>query len=99
MRLAFQSLMDGFSGYNQIKMYPDDEKHTSFRMPLGVYCYTIMPFGLKNAGATYQGAMNEIFHEHIRKIMECYVDNIVVKSHAKGDHIADLETVFNIEIT
>jgi len=39
------SFMDGFSGYNQIKMYPEDEKHTSFRTPLGVYCYTVMPFG------------------------------------------------------
>jgi len=43
------SFMDEFSGYNQIKMYPDDEKHTSFRIPHGVYCYTVMPFGLKNA--------------------------------------------------
>jgi len=47
------SFMDGFSGYNQIKMYPDEKKHTSFRMPLGLYCYTLMSFGLKNAGATY----------------------------------------------
>jgi len=90
------SFMDGFSGYNQIKMYPDDEKHTSFRTPLGVYCYTVVPFGLKNAGAIYQRAMNAIFHEHIRKTVECYVDDIAVKSHAKGDHIADLKTVFNI---
>jgi len=88
--------MNGFSGYNQIKMYPDDEKHTSFKMPLGVYCYTVMPFRLKNAGATYQRSMNAILHEHIRKIVECYVDDIAVKSHTKGDHITDLKTVFNI---
>jgi len=44
------SFMDRFSGYNQIKMHHNDEKHTSFRTPLGVYCYTVMPFGLKNAG-------------------------------------------------
>jgi len=90
------SFMDGFSRYNQIKMYPDVEKHTSFRTPLGVYCYTVMPFGLKNVRATYQRAMNAIFHEHICKIVECYVDNIAVKSRAKGDHIADLKTVFDI---
>jgi len=90
------SFMDGFSRYNQIKMYPDDEKHTSFRTPLGIYCYTIMPFRLKNAGATYQRAMNAIFHEHLCKIVECYVDDIAVKSRAKGDHIADLKTVFDI---
>jgi len=54
------SFMDGFSAYNQIKMYPDDEKHTFFRTPLGVYCYTVMPFELKNTGATYQRALNAI---------------------------------------
>ena len=52
------SFMDGFSGYNQIKMYPED---TLFRTPLGIYCYTVMPFGLKNAGATYQRAMSMFF--------------------------------------
>jgi len=83
------SFMDGFSGYNQIKMYPDDEKHTSFRTPLEVYCYTVMPFRLKIVGATYQRASNATIHEHICKIVECYVDNIVVKSCANGDHIAD----------
>ena len=60
--------MDGFSGYNQQKMYHDDEKHTSFRKPLGVYYYTVKPFGLKNAGATYQPVMNAIFREHIREL-------------------------------
>ena len=82
--------MDGFSGCNQIKMYPEDEKHTSFRTPVGVYCYTVMPFGLKNAVVTYQCAMNAIFHEHISKTIECYVDDIAVKSHDKGDHLAKL---------
>jgi len=57
------SFMDGFSGYNQIKMYHEDEKRTSFSTLLGVYCYTVMPFGMKNASATYQHAMNAIFHE------------------------------------
>ena len=78
------SFMDGFSGYNEIKMYPDDEKHTSFRTPSGVYCYTVMPFGLKNAGATYQRAMNTIFRDHLQKMVECYVDDIAVKSRNKN---------------
>ena len=65
-------------------------------MPQGVYCYTVMPFGLKNVGATYQQAMNTIFHEHIRKTVECYMDDIAGKNHAKGDHIADMKRVFNI---
>jgi len=77
------SFMDGFSGYNQIKMYPDNKKHTSFRTPLRVYCYTVMPFGLKNVGATYQRAMNAIFHKHIHKKVECYIDDIAVKSVPK----------------
>ena len=55
-----------------------------------------MPFGLKNAGVTYQRAMNAIFHKHMRKIVECYVDDIAVKSRTKGDHIADLKTIFEI---
>ena len=74
----------------------DDEKHTSFRTPLGVYFYTVIPFGLKNARATHQRAMNAIFHEHMRKTMECYVDDIAVKSRTKGDHRADLKMVFEI---
>ena len=55
-----------------------------------------MHFGLKNACATYQRAMNTIFHEHICKIVECYVDDIIVKSRDKGDHFADLKRVFDI---
>jgi len=47
------SVIDGFAGYNQIKIYTEDEKYTSFRTLLGVYSYTVMPFGLKNAGAIY----------------------------------------------
>jgi len=84
--------MDGFLGYNQIKVYPEDEKHTSFRISLGVYCYTVMPFVLKNASAT----INAIFHVHIRKTVECYVDNIAVKSCKEDGHLADLKRVFDI---
>ena len=90
------SFMDGYSGYNQIKMHPDDEKHTSFRTPQGVYCYTVMPFGLKNAGATYQRAMSTIFREHLQKTIECYVDDIAVKSRNREDHLQDLRVIFNI---
>ena len=65
-------------------------------MPVGIYYYKVIPFGLKNTGETYQLAMNAIFHEHIRKTVECYLDDIAVKSRAKGDHIEDLKGVFNI---
>jgi len=73
-------------------MYPKDKNHTSFRMPLGVYCCTVMLFALKNAGATYQHAMNTIFYEHICKTVERYVDDIIVKSRDKGDHLAYLKS-------
>jgi len=63
------SLMEGFSGYNQIKMHPEDEKYASFRTPLGVYCYTVMSFRLKNARATYQRAISTIFYNHFWKMI------------------------------
>ncbi|KAI0520109.1 hypothetical protein KFK09_007577 [Dendrobium nobile] len=88
------SFMDGSSGYNQIKMDPDDEKHTSFQTPIGIYCYKVMPFGLKNAGATYQRAMTRIFYDLIHKHVECYVDDLVVKSKNQHEHVNDLKIVF-----
>jgi len=65
-------------------MYLEDERHTSFRILMGVYCYIVMSFGLKNTGATYQCTMNVIFHEHIRKTVECYVDDITMKAATKA---------------
>jgi len=88
--------MDGFSGYNQIKMYPEDEKHTSFWTSLRVYCYTVMPFESKNAGATYHHAMSIIFHSHLWKMVECYDDDITIKSRDKNIHLHDLKIVFDI---
>ncbi|XP_020082008.1 uncharacterized protein LOC109705667 [Ananas comosus] len=88
------SFMDGSSGYNQIKMAPEDEKHTAFRTPIGIYCYKVMPFGLKNAGATYQRAMTIIFDDLLHKVVECYVDDLVVKTVNKANHFEDLRTVF-----
>ncbi|KAL2532658.1 Protein kinase superfamily protein [Abeliophyllum distichum] len=55
------SFMDAYSRYNQIPMYPPDEEHTSFVTDKGLYCYRVMPFGLKNAGATYQRLVNKMF--------------------------------------
>ena len=77
-------------------MYLKDEKHTSFRTPQGVYCYTVMPFGLKNTRVTYQREMSTIFHNHLRKMVECYVDDIAVKSRDKNDHLRDLKIMFDI---
>ncbi|KAK4381277.1 Transposon Tf2-12 polyprotein [Sesamum angolense] len=73
------SFMDGSSGYSQIRMAPVDEELTAFRTPKGIYCYKVMPFGLKNAGATYQRAMQKIFDDMLHKNVKCYVDDLVVK--------------------
>ncbi|KAI5355931.1 hypothetical protein L3X38_008826 [Prunus dulcis] len=69
------SFMDAYSGYNQIFMHPPDSEHTAFITDKGLYCYNVMPFGQKNAGATYQRLVNKIFAGHIGNIMEVYVDD------------------------
>lgn len=90
------TFMDGSSGYNQIRMAPRDEEMTAFRTPKGIYCYKVMPFGLKNAGATYQRAMQKIFDDILHKSVECYVDDLVVKTKKRGDHLQDLKMVFEL---
>ncbi|KAK4394168.1 Retrovirus-related Pol polyprotein from transposon.6 [Sesamum angolense] len=84
------SFMDGSSGYNQICMALADEELTAFRTPKGSYCYKVMPFGLKNADATYQSAMQRIFNDMLHKNIECYVDDLVLKSKKREDHFHDL---------
>ena len=69
------SLMDGFSRYNQIKMAPEDIEKTTFVLQWGTFCYNVMPFRLKNAGATYQRAMVALFHDMIHHEIEVYVDD------------------------
>ena len=80
------SYMDGNAGYNQIFMAPEDVHKTAFRVPgaVGLFEYLVMTFGLKNAGATYQRAMNYIFHDLIGKLVEIYIDDVVVKSKSAG---------------
>ncbi|XP_021807305.1 uncharacterized protein LOC110751178 [Prunus avium] len=73
------SFMDAYSGYNQIMMHEDDKAKTSFIIERGTYCYKVMPFGVKNVGATYQGLVNKIFKEQIGRTMEVYVDDMLVK--------------------
>jgi hypothetical protein len=88
--------MDAFSGYNQIKMYPEDEEKTSFITDYGTYCYTLMPFGLKNAGATLQRGADIIFEPLLGNTVEAYVDDIVVKSVCRADHAEDLKAAFDL---
>ncbi|KAM1688037.1 hypothetical protein ACFX2K_035937 [Malus domestica] len=89
---AILSFMDGHAGYNQIFIAKADVHKTVFRCPgaLGTYEWVVMPFGLKNAGATYQRAMNTIFHDLIGTIVEVYIDDVVVKSKRRRTHLDDL---------
>jgi hypothetical protein len=77
---AMFSFMDGFSGYNQIRMSTKNAEKTTFRTPIGNFYYPVMPFSLKNAGATYQRTMTVMFHDMMHKEIENYVDDIVVES-------------------
>ena len=76
---AMFSYMDGLSRYNQIRMAPKDAEKTAFRTLMGNFYYTAMPFGLKNAGATYKQAMMAIFHDMMHQELEDYVDDTMVK--------------------
>ena len=90
---AMFSFMDGFSGYNQIQMSSKDAEKTAFCTPIGNFYYSVMPFGLKNAGATYQRTMTAMFHDMIHQEIEDYVDDIVVKSKRREDHLEVLRRV------
>lgn len=78
--------MDGFSGYNQIWVNPDYQDKIAFTTPWGTYCYKVMPFGLKNAGVTYQHAMTYIFHDMMHDIVEYYVDDLLTKYLTQEGH-------------
>ena len=88
------NFLDAFSGYNKIKMHPRDECKTAFMTELSCYCYTVMPFGLKNANATYQRLMNRVVTPMIGRNVQAYVDDMVVTSHVKDQHATDLEELF-----
>lgn len=92
----YKTFVDGNAGYNQIFIANEDVPKTAFRCPraLGIYQWKVMPFGLKNAGATYQRAMNYIFHDLIGDCLEVYIDDVVVKSHSFEQHLRDLEKAF-----
>ncbi|XP_013607919.1 PREDICTED: uncharacterized protein LOC106314623 [Brassica oleracea var. oleracea] len=84
------SFMDAFSGNNKIMMNPDDQEETAFITDRGTYCYRVMPFGLKIAGATYQRLVNRMFSEQLGKTMGVCIYNMLVKSLKEQDHIDDM---------
>jgi hypothetical protein len=87
------SFMDGFSGYNQIQIKPEDQHKTTFICPWGAFTYKKMPFGLKNAGATFQWAMSFAFH-NLKHIVEAYLDDLASRSHKRKDHPTHLRLIF-----
>ena len=94
-RLQLLSFMDAFSGYNQIRMEDADQEKTFFDTSQGLFCYKVMSFGLKNAGATYQRLMNKMFARQIGRNVQVYVDNMLVKSLRKDNNLGDLQETFN----
>ena len=88
------SFMDAFSGYNHILMDEDDQEKSSFITSQRLYCYKVMPFGLKNAVATYQRLVNRMFFHQIGRNVEVYVDNMLVKSKDEANHLDDLKQTF-----
>jgi hypothetical protein len=90
------SFMDGNASYNQIFMTPENIHKIAFRVPgnVGLFEYVVMTFGLKNAGATYQRAMNYIYHDLIGTLVEIYIDDVVVKSTSTEGHLGSLRQVF-----
>ena len=89
------TFMDAFSGYNQILMAEEDQEKTAFVTNQGLYCYRVIPFGLKNAGAIYQRLVNQMFKKQIGRNVKVYVDDMLVKSRAEEDHLDDLRETFN----
>ena len=90
------SFLDAFQGYHQIPLALDDQEKTAFMTPIGNYHYKVMSFGLKNAGSTYQRMMTRMFEPQLGKIIEVYIDDMVVKSKRVSEHVKDLGIVFAI---
>ena len=74
----------------------DDQEKTVFVTPIGNYHYKVMPFDLKNGSASYQRMMTRMFEPQLGKNIEIYIDDMVVKSKAKSEHVNDLGNIFNI---
>jgi len=89
------SFMDAFSSYNQIRMHEADQEKTSFVTSQGLFCYKVMPFGLKNVGATYQRLMNKMFTQQIERNVQVYVNDMLVKSQKEEGHLEDLRETFD----
>ena len=90
------SFLDAFQGYHQIPLVADYQEKTAFVTPIGNYHHKVMPFGLKNAGSTYQRMMTRMFEPQLGKSIEVYIDDMMVKSKVVSEHVRDLRDIFEI---
>ena len=90
------SFLDAFQGYHQIALTLEDREKTTFISPDANYHYIVMPFGLKNVKATYQWMMTRMFRDKIKRTIEVYIDDMVVKSKQEVRHMEDLQGVFEV---
>ena len=92
----WMSFLDAFQCYHQIPLALGDQEKTAFVTPIGNYHYKVMPFGLKNTGSTYQRITTRMFELLLRKNIEIYIDDMVVKSKLVSEHLGDLRAIFEI---
>ncbi|GKE80167.1 reverse transcriptase domain-containing protein, partial [Tanacetum coccineum] len=90
----FKCFLDAYKGYHQIQMAEEDEEKIAFITNQGIFCYTKMPFGLKNAGATYQRLVDRAFQKQIGRNLEVYVNDLVIKIHTEEEIIRDIAETF-----
>ena len=90
------SFLDTYRGYHQIAMLEPDQEKTAFITSRGVFCYKVILFGLKNASATYQRMVTKMFEPILGKIMDAYIDDMVINNKEESDHIRDLTEVLTI---
>jgi hypothetical protein len=89
------SFLDAYSGYNQIKLKKEDEEKIAFITPYGVFCYQVMPFGLKNVGATYQRMMQNCLGSQIGRNIQVYIDDVVITTRKDESLMSDLKETFD----
>ena len=96
VRHGMLSFLDAFSGYHQITLHMLDAEKTAFMTPHGLFFYNVMSFGLKNVGAEYQRLVTKMFKLLLRKTIEVYIDDMLVKSKEHPDHAEHLQEAFEL---
>ncbi|GJW44364.1 reverse transcriptase domain-containing protein, partial [Tanacetum coccineum] len=92
----FVCFLDAYKGYHQIQRTELDKEKIAFHTSQGVYCYTKMPFGLKNVGATYQRLVDKAFDSQVGQNIEVYINDPVIKSYTEAEMLRDIKETFRI---